>query len=362
MYLDVSPVDRFLWFEKIPNVEGSLADEAVWDRLRTLLPERTGFPTTVPVVAAKTLYKRERNWWKAFLLVEPAYQGQGRRQLRLYGWQWSKKAGAWKLKQKYNFPRGRPLRFIITVLETFAGKASSRKEASEVESLISRISELEADLENTHRENARNRLPEMESKTRDFERMLTAKRTKERDLQTFLRKQYWMFGPQYVHLTHERRAGLKGRNDFLLERSNGFHDVVELKLPGPRLFLGSPPKMSSDLKNAVSQMVSYLHYYYRFYLYDREETQQDVLYPRGLIVIGRRKDSERQTLEAHNAVLHRIEILTYDDVLDRAKQTLRSIRRRRTRRSPGVGRPARALSQTPPHAYGLGRDGGRHSD
>ncbi len=308
-------------------------EKTAWERLERLLPEKRGFPARVPVVAGKTLYKREGGWWKAVLLVEPEYGGQKRRQVRLYGWRWNSGTGQWSQRQKYNFSQGSPLAFIINVLQVYGGRPSTRIDRAEVESLAARIAELEDELEDTHRENSRNRLPEMESKIKTFQRMLVARRVKERDLQTFLRKEYWMFGPQYVRLTHERRAGLKGRNDFLLERSNAFHDVVELKLPGPKLFLGNPPKMSSDLKNAVSQMVSYLHYYYRFYLFDREETQQDVLYPRGLIVIGRRKDSERETLEAHNAVLHRIEILTYDDVLERAKQTLKSIRKRRSAKS-----------------------------
>ncbi len=295
--------------------------------LERLLPEKEGFPGHVEVVAYKTLSKRA-GWWKAVALVRTSYGGKERQQLRLYAWRWSDKDKSWKQRQKFNFSGKSYLPFVINTLEAYGGKVSETSAAGAVAFLTSRIADLERQAEEARLASSRSRLPDMETKVRQFERMLASRRFKERDLQRFLRHEFWMFGAEYRRARAERQAGIKGRNDFLLERDVGYHDVVELKLPSDPLFVGGPKlRMSGELKNAVSQMVSYLHYYYKHYLSDKDQTRMDVLYPKGLIVIGRRVDSERETLAAHNAVLHRIEIVTYDDVLDRAKQALKSIKR-----------------------------------
>ena len=90
--------------------------------------------------------------------------------------------------------------------------------------------------------------------------------------------------------------------------------------------------MSAELKDAISQMASYLDYYYKHYLSHREITQMDVLHPRGFIIIGRRRESEKEALEAHKAIMRGVvEIMTYDDVLNEAKQVIKTFKRRRIR-------------------------------
>ena len=144
-----------------------------------------------------------------------------------------------------------------------------------------------------------------------------------------------MFGGKYRRAHRETWAGLKGRNDFLLEKATGFYDIVELKRPDDPLFSGAKTiRMSGELKDAVSQMALYLDYYYKNYLSHKEQTGMDILYPKGIIVIGRRNESQKNVLEAHKAVFARnIEILTYDDILDEANQIIKNLKKRARRGS-----------------------------
>lgn len=283
----------------------------------------------IDVVAGKTLSKG-RGWWKAIVLVKPRFRNKDAHQLRLYAWQWSDKAKRWKQRQKFNFSGKSYIPHIVATLEAFQGRAASSGELAAISSLTKRIAQLEAELDTARLISAKNRIPDMERKVREFERLLDNKKTQERELQRFLHEDYWMFGARYRRVHREKWAGLKGRNDFMLEREIGYCDILELKRPRDPLFVGSrSPRMSAALKDAISQMALYLDYYYKHYLSHREQTQLDVLYPRGIIVIGRRRESEKPLFEAHKAIVAgRIELMTYDDVLNQAKVVIKTIKRR----------------------------------
>ena len=62
----------------------------------------------------------------------------------------------------------------------------------------------------------------MEAKIKEFEKLLKKKKVKEKELQKFLYKQYWMFGSHYKSIHKEKLAGMKGRNDFLAKRFTYF--------------------------------------------------------------------------------------------------------------------------------------------
>lgn len=297
--------------------------------LKILLPERSGFPGSMQLIAGRTLSKR-RDWWKAILLVNAGPSYNTRPQLRLYAWQFNKKTGSWKQRQKFNFSGMKYIPDVISILESFMGKRPSASESGRIELMAKRLHDLEATLYREREDYSRSRIPEMDTKVREFESLLSAKKLNENEIQKFLHREYWMLGSRYRRIHREKWAGLKGRNDFILEKTTDFNDVLELKLPSEDLFVGgSRPRMSSALKDAISQMAQYLHYYRVHYLSHREQTNLDMLYPHGYIVIGRRKQSERETLEYHNAVLNRISVLTYDDVIDEAKQVIKTLKKRK---------------------------------
>lgn len=297
--------------------------------LNRLLPEKSGFPAAANIICGKTLSKRS-GWWKAIVLVDAEFGGTHKQQLRLYAWQFDKKVNRWKQRQKFNFSGTKYVPRVISVLESFVGKSGIEAYEKIENSMTRTIEHLKQELEGSRLDTTR--LQEMEKKVDEFEKLLDRKGTDEKSLQRFLHEHYWMFGPEYTKIYRETWAGMKSRNDFLLKKETGFHDILELKLPSDDLFVGSrKPKMSGVLKDAISQMAEYLHYYYVHYLSHKEETGFDILYPKGIIILGRTKESERVLLEYHKAILNKIEILTYDDVARRARQVIKTIKKSRRR-------------------------------
>lgn len=198
------------------------------------------------------------------------------------------------------------------------------------EKLASQIASLQSEINKGRLSQQKNQISLMEVKIKEFENLLKKKKIKEKELQKFLYKQYWMFGSHYKSIHKEKLAGMKGRNDFLAEKEAGYYDIIELKRSEHPLFTsGKFPSMTKELKDAISQMAKYFDYYHKHYLSHKEETKMDILYPKGIIVIGRRKESEKEILKAHELILNRVEILTYDDILERAKQSVKNIKKRK---------------------------------
>jgi len=174
------------------------------------------------------------------------------------------------------------------------------------------------------------RISELEKAVKELEAML-AQGKSERTIHAFLKKpeHAWMFGPDYRGIRHEEWLTIASRNDVLLERHDGFVDIAELKGSRKDLFedSGNRKVWSKHVKNAVSQMMSYLAQAREHYSSIARLARLEVFFPKGYVIIGRRREEDREWLRIHNEFLHRIEILTYDDLLDRARQTLDFFRR-----------------------------------
>lgn len=142
----------------------------------------------------------------------------------------------------------------------------------------------------------------------------------ETELQLFIENNPWLLGLDYAHI-RARRQVPRGVVDFILERFDGFHDLLELKSPqdaiitapdGPEL----PPSasdyaLSPDLAGALAQV----HVYRDILTTDAAAAER--LYglkhtrdPRVIIVIGRAEPlptHRRSVLRELNKSLHRAE-------------------------------------------------------
>ncbi|MBE3122630.1 MAG: DUF4263 domain-containing protein [Thermoplasmata archaeon] len=279
------------------------------------------------VICGKTLTKA-RNWWKAIILVKTKVGQKDKFQLRLYGWRL--KNGEYKTRQKFNISATSYVGDILTSLQIFLEESPKKgRQITVYDKMAKHLVLMQAELNKARLKAQKNKIPDMETKIRSFERLLQRSSVrKEKEIQNFLYKDFWIFGSRYRSVHKETWAGMKGRNDFLIEIEPGYYDIIELKKPEHLLFTKNKT-MANELKNAISQMARYMDYYSKHYLSHKEQTGLDVLYPKGIIVIGRRKENEKELLKAHEIIFHRIEIWTYDDVLDRAKQTVKNIKERK---------------------------------
>lgn len=281
----------------------------------------------IDVVGGRTLYKGG-DWWKAILLVNTKYGQSERSQLRFYAWEY--KNGRYTNRQKFNISMTGYVYDVIDILDAFI--ESSDTPRGRAKDFSHRIVEMQRKIDTL--EKKKSKIPELKRKIREFEAILDATDTTERDLHRFLKKEAWMFGIPYSRMAKsENEITIKSRNDFILKRLDGYYDVLELKSPKSKLFVSKGKKkvLSRDSKDAISQVVGYLSDIRKHYLSIKEETGMDLFFPKGIVVIGRGSESDRDSLKSHNEFFHNLEMWTYDDVLTSANQTIEIYKRIRKR-------------------------------
>jgi len=167
------------------------------------------------------------------------------------------------------------------------------------------------------------------------------------DIQNFLKDNPWIFGPEYKRLDF-RDAGFAGNPDGRLLRIDGLSDILEVKLPGEELLRADDKSrqfISPKLAEALGQLTGYLEYYYNAYSQEHsDETGEEILSdtygkyykPKGILLIGRRGkemiNSTSQTISAEPknmrrllSYFHWVEVLTYDDLIERARNGLANL-------------------------------------
>jgi hypothetical protein len=185
-------------------------------------------------------------------------------------------------------------------------------------------------------ERSHDRLEDARGAAEEFDRLLAT--AGEKEIQAFLELHPWLLGLDYAQV-RSRQLIPRGAVDFLLERIDGYHDLLELKSPGDSIFevqsraaLPSPSayRLSRPLSLALAQVHGY-----RDAL--RYEEVVETLYglphtrdPRSIILIGRASelsDAEERLLREFNRSLHRVEVVPFDVLARRARANLANVER-----------------------------------
>lgn len=181
-----------------------------------------------------------------------------------------------------------------------------------------------------------------------FRELVNNQKTTETDMQEFLSTRVWFFGLDYIQ-SHQRSkpkfsSGLGSEYDFLLEGFNQVYDIAELKGPNAKLINKVKEserkgafdpridyKYSNDFGRALHQAISYMEEFENNFgkIEESQPSIQRFNYPTALIVISKRslfpdvgKDSKKY-LHLLNRQFANIEILTYDDLADRAENIIK---------------------------------------
>lgn len=181
-----------------------------------------------------------------------------------------------------------------------------------------------------------------------FEELIKNPNVKEvTEIQKFLKENPWIFGPEYKSLDF-RDAGFSGSPDGRLLRIDGLSDVLEVKLPVEELLRADNMNrqfITPKLAEALGQLTGYLEYYYSEYSHERDDqTGKEILKdvygkyykPKGILLIGRRGKEminiTSQTISAEPknmrrllSYFHWVEVLTYDDLIERARNGLTNL-------------------------------------
>jgi hypothetical protein len=183
-------------------------------------------------------------------------------------------------------------------------------------------------------ERSYDRLGDARDAAEEFEVLLAT--AGETQIQTFLELQPWLLGLDYVQV-RARQPIPRGAVDFLLERFDGFHDLLELKSPSDSIFevqtrqaIPSPSayRLSRPLALALAQVHAYKDAL-RFEdavekLYGLPHTRE----PRSIILIGRASElteGEERLLRELNRSLHRVEVVPFDVLARRGSVLLDNV-------------------------------------
>jgi len=199
--------------------------------------------------------------------------------------------------------------------------ARLRKESKKVGELQEDVTRLQQMIEKNLNAVHKSRIPQYREDLTEFKRLLRSSK-RESELHEFLREHTWIFNPIYISAKSEARIGFTTRSDFLLQRYDGYYDVMELKKSADSIF--TKGRLSAKTKNAVSQMIKYLfnteHYYHIL-----KEYHIDTLKASGTIVIGRTGDEETmKNLRLHNFYLNHMRIISYDELIEVAERSLKT--------------------------------------
>jgi hypothetical protein len=187
--------------------------------------------------------------------------------------------------------------------------------------------DLSTALENMRRTNA----------IRQFQSML-GENLAEAKWQSWFELNPWVLGSEFVRVLDERHIDTQNISDFLMQAYDGFLDVVEIKRPEGDMTFWSQARdhdnlvPSTVLVKAITQATRYI------YEIEREANSVKFLErlrgvrtvkPRGILIFGRSSTWGQDENEAYrilNASYHNLSILTYDQVLDRARRMTGSSR------------------------------------
>ncbi len=135
-----------------------------------------------------------------------------------------------------------------------------------------------------------------------------------------------MFGPEYVEAIPQVQSN-GNKPDFLLKRYDDFHDLVELEKPYPTLFVkrGKDLDPRWELTHGVSQINRYYEQFFKDEEFTKKERRIYIYRPKRILIIGRTNNSELDRLQRFRDDNRQIDLWTYDDIVERSKQTIQLV-------------------------------------
>ncbi|MDW7761106.1 MAG: DUF4263 domain-containing protein [Acidobacteriota bacterium] len=159
----------------------------------------------------------------------------------------------------------------------------------------------------------------------------------EHDYHKLLEANPWMFGSEYSELLDRRKWTRDESLDFMLRRtSDNFLEVIEIKTPAmmPLMRYDSSHNshhLSANLSKVIGQVIGYIEELERRRDSIRSKDNVDTLKIRARIIAGRDGDvAVQDAIRNLNAHLHRIEILTFDQLVRIAERVLTIFKSRAT--------------------------------
>ncbi|HUA10414.1 MAG TPA: Shedu anti-phage system protein SduA domain-containing protein [Solirubrobacteraceae bacterium] len=187
---------------------------------------------------------------------------------------------------------------------------------------------------------AADRIADVRNVAANYRTLVKDPNSSETDLQRFIEQNPWLLGLDYAHI-RPRRQIPRGIVDFLLERFDGFRDLLELKSPqdpiisAPEVPEVPPPASEYALSPVLAGALAQVHVYRDILTTDSDAARrlfglEHTRDPQAIIVIGRAEmlpDYRQRVLRELNRSLHRVEVVPYDILAQRADAVLDNVER-----------------------------------
>jgi len=174
-------------------------------------------------------------------------------------------------------------------------------------------------------------IQKMEVAVNRLEKIISGDFVNETDIQRFLRSNIWMFGNDYVYVVEDNKINAQNILDILPQNYESYVDIIEVKLPSEKLFNFDSSHnnhfSTSSLTKAIAQTQNYIFELEKksFDSSHQKEYEYKIIRPKGIILFGSQEplsDSEKQYLRVLNSSFHNLQVITYQQLLDKAKSTV----------------------------------------
>jgi len=143
----------------------------------------------------------------------------------------------------------------------------------------------------------------------------------EHEFQTILDQNWWMLGSHYLERIERRHWTPEETVDIMLRTADNYFDIIELKRSSASVLKKDHGHwiVSSEVNDAVNQAAHYLSEIEKTQTYIFERYRVNPYKLKAKVLIGHLGDEidleqKRQALRMYNSHLHRIEVLTYDQL------------------------------------------------
>ena len=177
-------------------------------------------------------------------------------------------------------------------------------------------------------------LQKMELAINRLENIISGEYKNEIEIQEFLKENLWMFGNDYAFIIENGKINASNILDLIPKNIESYVDIIEVKLPNEKLFNYDNSHnnyyTTSSLTKAIAQTQNYIFELENMTSDTQYQTNNDckIIRPKGIILFGAEEELqeyEKQYLRVLNSSYHNIQIITYQQLLDKAKNTLKTI-------------------------------------
>lgn len=175
-------------------------------------------------------------------------------------------------------------------------------------------------------------IQKMELAVTRLEEIIRGDYKNEVDIQHFLKNNLWMFGNDYVYIVENGKINAQNILDMVPQNFESYIDIIEVKLPKEKLFNFDDSHKNyystSHLTKAIAQTQNYVFEMEKKTADEKYQNENacKVVRPKGIILFGSQEplnEEERQYLRILNSSYHNLQIITYQQLLEKANNTLR---------------------------------------